>query len=375
MTEHTDAPTHRPRRRPLLAAGLLTLALAGVGACQPAPGGPGDPTTEPTTDASTTPEPEPTDPDPTEPAGELPDVSDAVIPACGETFALPERTSELVVDSGPSEALPAHGGGWATTVTSTAEDPVQGFVAMQQVVVVDGDGRVVVAPDPEDPVFMGAEGPFWMGVAPGETLTTVVQMDVACETGDWLPAGDYEVFATITFVAGSGEMEQAQGGPWPLTVGEGDAGALPASPPDGAVPVDLACGASWAPPQPGTGYGLQPWDGLGGEHEAGAVLEGDVGVDLTAPMHGLLFPLVVVLRDGEVVNHQMGGDTATTVSATAGTHAVLDVAADLLDCGTPAGDPAPLPPGSYQAVLLLATMLDGEPHAVAVTEPVDLELT
>ena len=117
----------------------------------------------------------------------------------------------------------------------------------------------------------GREAPLpRVGVAPGETLTTVVQTDVACETGDWLPAGDYEVFATITFVAGSGEMEQAQGGPWPLTVGDGDAGALPAPPP---------------------------------------------------------------------------------------------------------GDPVPLPPGSYQAVLLLAAMLDGEPHAVAVTEPVDLELT
>lgn len=380
MTEHTDATSGtrggERRRRRLFTTFLAATALAAVAACQPPPATPGS--TDPEPSASTQ-EPEPTDStgdDGGTDAG-LPDFSDAVFPGCGETFAPPERASALVVDGGPEEALPDHGGGWMASVTNNHDEPIQGQVAMAQLVVTDGDGRVVASPDPEDPVFLGAEGSYWMGIAAGDSMQTGIQMSPSCETGDWLPAGDYQAYAAITFVGAEGDfgdMEQAQGGPWPVTIGGGDSQPSTIAPP-GSVQADLDCGATWPDPEVATGYDLALLDEIRSPRPVGEAMQGFAQLDVAGAIHGLVFTQVLVLRDGVVVNHNPGSDVATTVSATAGTRLTLDFGTEFLDCDSSLSDPQPLEPGGYEAVVVAVTVADDGTHLLAATEPVELELT
>ena len=161
-----------------------------------------------------------------------------------------------MVENGPTGAMPATGGGWAATVTNTGDELIQAPVALTQLTIVDGDGRVVAAPDPDSDIFLGAEGPRWMGLAAGSSLETRIAIPAACATGDWLPSGDYQAYGAITFVDGD-SYEQAQGGPWPLTIGGGPETDLEVTVPPGTVPADLECGATWADPQPSTGFELE----------------------------------------------------------------------------------------------------------------------
>ncbi|WP_420114054.1 hypothetical protein, partial [Pseudactinotalea sp.] len=158
IEDATRAATRERRRRAAgVLGGVAALALVAA-ACQGPPAAGGGGTTEPETTEEPTTEPteEPTGGEGTSGGSDagLPDFSDAVFPECGEAFTgLPERTSDLVVEGGPSEALPEYGGGWMATVTNNGDELVQGQIAMMQLVVVDGEGNVVAAPDPDDPIF------------------------------------------------------------------------------------------------------------------------------------------------------------------------------------------------------------------------------
>lgn len=394
MTEPIEDVTmtairERRRRASGVLVGVATLALVAA-ACQGAPAGAGDDTTEPTvTEEPTETETaeEPTD-EPTEDDGGgedtgggtdagLPDFSDAVFPECGDAFdGLPERTSDLVVEGGPSEALPEYSGGWMATVTNNGDELVQGQIGMMQLIVVDGDGNVVAAPDPDDQIFYGAEGPFWMGIAPGETLETGIPMTHGCETGDWLPAGDYQAYAAITFTNSEGdfgEMEQAQGGPWDITVGGGESDITPIVPPGTAV-ANLECGQEWTNPDVSTGYELELLDEIRSPRAGSDPIEGRASLTTGGPVDALVFTTVLVLMDGEIVNWEPGSDTATTVSATAGATVPLDFGSELFSCGSE-NSPEPLARGVYD-VVVVAVALDGEgTHVLDATDPVTLDLS
>ncbi|WP_420111884.1 hypothetical protein, partial [Pseudactinotalea sp.] len=268
------------------------------------------------------------------------------------------------------------GGGWMATVTNNGDELVQGQIAMMQLVVVDGEGNVVAAPDPDDPIFFGAEGPFWMGVAPGETLETGIPMTHGCENSDWLPAGDYRAYATITFTNAEGDfgdMEQAQGGPWDITVGGGESEITPIVPPGTAV-VDLECGQEWTNPDVSTGYELALLDDIRSPRAASEPIDGRASLSTGGPVDALVFTTVLVLMDGEIVNWEPGSDTATTVSATAGATIPLDVGSELLACGSE-NSPEPMAAGIYD-VVVVAVALDGEGvHLLDATDPVSLDLS
>lgn len=305
----------------------------------------------------------------------LPDFSDAVFPECGDSFALPQRTSGLIVEGGPSEALPEHGGGWTATVTNSTGELIQGQIAMMQLVIVDGEGEVVAAPDPDDSLFLGAEGPYWMGIEAGGSLEVGIPMMPSCDTGDWLLAGEYQAFATITFVGSEGDfgdMEQAQGGPWDITVGGGDS-EVGTTVPEGAVLADLECGATWDAPDIGTGYELELIHSIRSPRSVTDDIDGSALLHTSSSVNGLTFTLVLVLKDGEIVNWTPGSDTATLAAATGGASIPLGFTSELFACGTE-GSPKPLPMGGYQAVVVAVTADEEGTHVLAATDPVALEL-
>lgn len=339
-----------------------------------------NPTTDPTTAPEPTEEPEPTqEPEPSEEPGDdviagpvVHDFSDAVFGECGEPFALPERSSELVVETGPSGAVEPHGG-WTTTIANTSDRLVQGWVAVTHVVVVDGDGRVVATPDPEDPVFFGAEGPSWIGVTAGDSVSASMQLPLGCATDDWLPAGEYEAFGVVTFSHPDGGYEQAHGGPWPLTIG-GDGTPQQPTIPAGAVPVDLTCGARWQDPQPSTGFELTLLDRIRTPRPATDDIDGRAVVGVGADIDAILFTEVVLLRDGVVVGHMPGSDNVTTAMATAGTTIPDGFASDLLDCDSSMTSPQHLAPGEYQVVVVALTASAEGTLLLAATEKMPLAI-
>lgn len=163
--------------------------------------------------------------------------------------------------------------------------------------------------------------------------------------GDWLPPGDYEAYGALTFVDGD-EYEQAQGGPWPLTIGGGSEIEGASTVPDGTVAADLECGATWTDPEPDTGFGLELLDRIRTPREADDDIDGRALVSVTAPIDATVFSEVVVLRDGVIVNHMPGTDDAQVVTATAGTSVPEGFDEQFFDCDASMGDAAPLPPGT-----------------------------
>lgn len=375
------------RRRPLLVgAAVAVVALAAVAVWRTGVLA-SDPTvTQPNTEASEPPSEgtssstetasaieTPTD------AGEIPtgavlaDVSDAVFGECGEVFAPPDRTSELVIESGPSEPLAETGGAWRTTVRIGSDELVQAPVAMDQLIVVDGEGRVVASPDPDSGLFFG-EGPRWMGLAAGASIETTIVVPAACETGDWLPPGDYQAYGALTFVDGE-DYEQAQGGPWPITIGGGAEVEATATIPDGAVTADLECGATWTDPQPSTGFELELLDQIRTPREASDDIDGRALISVTAAIDATVFSEVVVLRDGVVVNHMPGTDDAQGVTATAGTTVPEGFDEQFFDCDVPMTDATPLQAGEYEVVVVVLAGGDGPAAVIATTPRIPLTLT
>ncbi|WP_162458682.1 hypothetical protein [Pseudactinotalea suaedae] len=300
--------------------------------------------------------------------GTLPDFSDAVIPECGDIFALPDRTSALVVEGGPSEGLPASGGGWNATVTSSADQLVQGYVTYEDVVVVDGEGRVVGTIDTD---FMGAEGPSYVGIAPGESMPVPLNMPSSC--GE--PAnGSYQAYAMVTFVADDGTLEQAQGGPWPIEVGSGESHPGD-NPPVGTAEMDLACGAPWDMPELGTDMSLELIDPIRTPRAATDNIDGDATLQTPQPMNEQLWTAVVVLQDGVVVSTLPGGDVYTSAAVSPGTSVPLQFISDMHSCSSDPTDPAPLPAGAYQVAVVAAAITGSETvTALAVTEATELVL-
>lgn len=344
--------------------------------------GPSDPTDEPTGTPTNGESETPTD-DPTEtPAdgptegndqvdfpiydGTLPDFSDAVIPECGDTFALPERTSALVVEGGPSDGLPDSGGGWDAILTNTSEEVVQGFVTFGDLVVVGGDGRVVSSIDTD---FMGAEGPSYVGIAPGESMP--VPLDLSGNCGE-LASGSYQAYAMVTFVAEDGTLEQAQGGPWPIELGSGESHPGETLP-EGTVEMDLTCGATWVLPEVGTEMGLELIDPIRTPRSATDDIDGDAALRVTQPIVEALYVVVVVLKDGEVVGSLPAGDVYTSAAASPGVSVPLFFGHNLRACYGDPVKPPQLPAGDYEVAVVAAAITESESVTVlAVVEPTAL---
>lgn len=370
------AMTIQPR---ILLTAVTALALAGATACQAAPADepPGSGSTatsaaeEPGTDSSEA-SGEPTQDGPTSPGATLPDFSDVAEPACGEPFALPERVSELRVDGGPQAAMPDHGGGWTTQLVNDGDQAVSAYVAYEDVIVVDAAGAVVASPDPE---FMGAEGATWVSIAPGESAAMPLDLSAGCAGGEDLPAGEYQAYGAVTFVADDGSREQAQGGPWPITIGGGDSQPV-YTPPSGGVEVLTGCGDAWTPPAPTTGFSLDLIDPIRDSRAASDDVAGRAVLTVTQQMQGLVFTEVVVLRDGEVVDLSLGSDVSTLAVTSPGAVVPLDFSESFRDCASTSQEPTALPPGDYELVVVAAMLGEGEGMTViAATEPVPVTLT
>lgn len=332
------------------------------------------PSTDPTEDPSgsaTSEEPTgtPSDDPVTDPA----DWSEAVFPECGDTgFALPERTSQLVVDGGPPDALQP-GAVWRTTLRNTGTTGISGDVAILQTVVVDDAGEVVATIDPDNEVFWGAEGSVSLSIDAGAELPFIVQPTWGCD-GAVLPAGEYTVYVLITVAEALGAehatMEQAQGGPFPLVVDDGAPDSAPElEPPAGAVPFTGACGDTWAAPDVQTGYELQLLDDIRPERAADDDIDGTARLTTTSDLTGTVYHEVLVLAGGEVVSEAPGTDAAPEVYLSGGASFESGFGTQFIGC-----DSQPLPSGDYEVVVVTVLMTGGERYAIALTEPLAVVL-
>lgn len=379
----------RRRAAGSVVAGLASVALVAaavwqVGGFTNDPNPPATPTTtastdDPTSDAPTTDAPtdDSTDGGAESPSGiVLHDFSDAVFGECGEVFTPAARTSELVVENGPSEPVVQFGGSWVARITNNGQELVQSQVGFSKLVVVDSTGTVVATPNPDDDFFFGFEGSAWYGLAPGESIETSLEVPPSCETGDWLAPGEYQAYGAVTFASEDGEYEQAQGGPWPLTVVDGTVeGGIPQTVPSGALPIDLECGAPWEALSPTTGYGLELLDQIRQERSADEPIDGRAVVNITQPIDSMVFLQPVVLQDGVVVTQIPGTDSVTKVAASAGTSVPLSFGTEFFDCTAgSSGAASTLPPGEYQVAVVALTIVDESTQLLAVTEPVDVVL-
>ena len=373
-------------------AGVATIALIAavvwqVGGFSNEPNPPATPTQTsasdaPTTDPTSEPSGEPTADATGEPTGTDPgDWSDGVFPECGDTFdGLPERTSQLVVTEGPSEPL-GPGGSWLSQVENTGSTWVQGDVAFYQTVVVDAEGVVVATIETGDEIFWGAEGSTHLAIAPGETLPFQVSESWTCgtDTPEQLGSGAYEVYVLLSIseegVADPVELEQAQGGPFPMVIGDGvEPQPTSLAPPQGAQPWDRRCGDSWTTPEPDTGFELELLDQINTRRPVTDDIDGRSRLSVTQQVSGAIYHEVVLIQDGRILSSDQNTDAVTTYVLSAGSDIEPDFGRDLLGC-----DGAPLASGEYQTVVItLLQQFSSESddgvtrYVVAATDPVDL---
>lgn len=388
-------------------AGVASLALVAavvwqVGGFTNDPNPPATPTPTTVTDEPTTEPSEPTEPtegpsdeptddqtdtetptsDPTDSESDPADWSDAVFPECGDTFVLPDRTSQLVVTQGPAQPLGAGGGQWLTRVENTGSFRIEGAVAILQTVVVDGGGAIVATVDPDNDVFWGAEGGALISIAPAETLPFRVEQSYACGgEGGLLPSGEYEVYVLLTISddlsTDPEQLEQAQGGPFPLVIDENvESPPIELTMPAGAAPVDATCGASWSYPDISTGFEL---DVTGAQIRSPRSVTDDIDgtsrLRITSQVTGTVFNDVVVIQNGQIVSMPYAGDSLSEQFLSAGSEVELSFGSSLIDC-----EGSPLPPGEYQVVVVTWLQIwpggldNGEFAAVAATDPVDVVL-
>ncbi|ACQ78894.1 hypothetical protein Bcav_0632 [Beutenbergia cavernae DSM 12333] len=346
----------------------------------PVPPATPSPTQSPTDGPTQAPTDEPTG----EPTGEAIVGSEPVQPVCGEPFALPDRPSQLALEASFPEpvAFPADPAGLGTRLGAVVELTNRGEAWIDettpyeaQLVVVGLDGAVVAAY--EDPDIGYGEGTSALAVAPGDTfeLSASLLLDFACgetaPTDATLPPGEYEVYGLLP-AQGDGDL-QGQGGPWPLTVVDGQQPEEWPTPersgqPEGAVPWTYECGAAWEPPAITTGFTLEAEQPIRSPRPATDHLEGFWSLTTTQELRGpTVFGQVVLVQDGRAVSEPLPGGDAVTVP-----FASPDGAFSLLAAGNLVGcDGSSLPPGGYEvhvvALLIPGDAQDGEgEHLVAV---------
>ncbi|HLV54721.1 MAG TPA: hypothetical protein VKY71_04010 [Actinotalea caeni] len=384
----------RRRVATVAAASVASVALVGVVVWQagrlvddpPSPATPTvthEPSEEPSTAPSTDPSDDVTDEPTGDPGGDPDDWSDAVFPACGDAFAgLPERTSQLVVTEGPDGPTPTGGGPWLTQVRNDGATEISGDVAYAQMVVVDGEGVVVATNDPTSDWFWGAEGSLHLAIAPGDTLPFPVSPTWRCGDSQPLPSGEYEAYVLLSVgeigVSGPDDLEQAQGGPFPLLVDDDrQPERLPVEPPPGAVEWTTACGDTWSAPEPTTGFALDLEHEIRSPRAASDDIDGAAQVTAGAPVTGVLYNDVVLVRDGQVVTPPPGSDAHVLHALSEGSRVPLGFTSSLVGC-----DGSTLPAGQYQAVVLTLLAIHdpgsatgAETYVVATSDVVDLVLT
>jgi hypothetical protein len=173
----------------------LVVVLAGT-ACQ---------TTTPTTPAA---EKSPQESSVMEPAP----TSTAARVECGQPFALPAAGPMTLTGQFPAEVAagePMLSG----TVEATSLQELRGVTQPGADVFLVRDGRIVTTPLPQD-----AMGIIW-SVAAGEAKSLPAEGALAaCDSGEPLQPGAYEVYARLMVIPDDGGSLEAFGGPWPLEV-------------------------------------------------------------------------------------------------------------------------------------------------------------
>ncbi|PWD50703.1 hypothetical protein C8046_08595 [Serinibacter arcticus] len=355
-------------------AGVLVLGAIGWGAAaqpwnpapepDPTPTASVTPSESPTEAPTPTPTPTPTatptetvPPEPPAPSG-----SDIAVPVCGEVFALPERVPQLSFTlEGDLREGAGRGEGAVGSLTAPmrltnhGDTEAVGYLDYQAfLVLVDTDGRVVLTA--ANPEFATAESGVQLQLLPddGVAMEGLAQGFEACpgaapEPGRLVGPGDYQVYALRNVWSEGAVVQQAQGGPWPLTVAEAapepvEPMATPAEVPTGADPMP-ACGEPFSP-SAATGLDLTAGSIRTPRASSDSINELDLTLTTSVPLvgSGATWQAVVLTRDGIRVTADQGTDAGVFLYMSAGTSTELSAWANLLGC-----DYEPLPPGTYVA--------------------------
>jgi hypothetical protein len=131
---------------------------------------------------------------------------------CGQPFALPAAGALTLTGQFPAEVAagePMLSG----TVEATSSEVLRGVTQPGADVFLVRDGRVVTTPLAQD-----AMGILW-SVAAGEARSLPAEGALAaCDSGEPLEPGAYEVYARLMVIPDDGGSVEAFGGPWPLEV-------------------------------------------------------------------------------------------------------------------------------------------------------------
>ncbi|TGO06555.1 hypothetical protein [Serinibacter arcticus] len=324
------------------------------------------PTATPTSTPSPTSEPTPTPaptPEPTPEPPPAPEGSDIAYPVCGEVFALPERVPQLSLEleGGLTEWAPPPASGRTGTLTGDATltnqggDDVVGYPDLQvYLVVVDTEGRVVATEaNPETPT---AEYYSQLALSAGDTAAVAVGLGSACpgaggDDARVLSAGDYQAYG-LSNLYGDGQvvLQQAQGGPWPLTISTQAPAVRPDLPMEdrpllaGAAFLGSECSVPFDP-RPTTALSITAGDIRSPRTADDSIDELEITVTAGAPIdREVVFAAVLLTQDGLLVNHVPATDAVASLTMSTGTSLTLDTWSTLTDC-----EYQPLPAGAYEA--------------------------
>lgn len=345
----------------VMAAGALTAMALVLTACA-SPESAETPSTSAPESTSATESPSPTEePMSEEPAPDpAPSGSEIVSPVCGEPFALPESAPQLRFDVAGSVAEEQLEGSPSSlkamvSLTNDGDDTVAGGLDYSVfLVVVDGEGLTVASgANPENPA---PESSNHLALAAGDTtdLPAAASWNDACPGASTDPMrlldpGEYEVFGLVNVYGDDGAvLQQAQGGPWPLTVGAEAPALAPmpeAAPPvAGGVPLDSRCNVPFDA-QPATGLELE----AGPIRTPRAADDSIDGFELTvtadtAVAGASALPVVFLSQDGQLVNGVPETDSGAFLTMSADTSVRVSGWTPLIDCSY-----EPLLPGTYTA--------------------------
>lgn len=338
--------------------------------------------TEPETPDPTASDPTPSDPEPSpsesEPEDEVPPESGwstPITPACGDVLTESDLDAALEFDAPPQQVSPEDS--FPVTVRNTSDSRIVAELDRYDFavpVLTDEDGTVTAMGD-LDPVL--AEGHSVLVIDPGDEIgaSGTLRWTMVCgeEPGEAEPAaipeGEYQMF----LLARTGPFddpenaEQVQGGPFAVTVDAGAEHDVPVVVPDGAAALP-ECGQEWALPSdvPGelvtsAGESLDPTDGL--------TLTGELTLP-TATSGASLYAHIVIVDDGTVIGPRPpASDNLLGWYASAGATAEVTAVTDAETC-----EGQPLPPGDYEAFLVVSTIGEEGP-TLAVSSPVPFDVS
>jgi len=131
---------------------------------------------------------------------------------CGQPFTLPPESELALTGQFPAE-VSASEQTLSGTVEARASRELRGVTLPGADVFLVRNGRVVSTPLPQDTV-----GILW-AVPAGESKSLPADAALtACDSGEPLEPGSYELYARLMVVPDDGGSVEAFGGPWPLEV-------------------------------------------------------------------------------------------------------------------------------------------------------------